>query len=260
VLDRHYNGQFQSVNFSQSTAAAKIINDFVEQATRGKIKDLIDPSGLDGMTRLILVNAIYFKGSWQSKFMPQSTKQDKFYVKEGVEKMVDMMHQKQKFVYSADDSMQVLGMPYVGEDVYMYVFLPKERFGLAALLKSLNGKKLMDTLANKNKEEVIVSLPKFKVESTHGLVPILKEMGISKAFSRDANFNGISTAGQLYISDVIQKAFVEVNEEGTEAAAATGVVMMARSSLPRNPSFKADQPFAYVIEQNGSVLFGGVYQ
>ncbi|KAI1730898.1 serpin (serine protease inhibitor) domain-containing protein [Ditylenchus destructor] len=239
LLNAHYRGQFESVDFSRSVETAKLINDFVSKATHDKIHDLIEPDSLSELTR---------------------TQNKTFYVSEGNEKQVDMMRKTTRLPYHETDSYQVLGLPYEGQDVFMYVVLPKERFGLDALLKNLTGKDLLEIVQKRAKTEVVVSLPKFKLESTHLLTQILKQSGLTKSLSAAANFRGISDAGNLQISDIIQKAFIETNEEGTEAAAATAVqVRLMSARMDPDIEFTADHPFFYaIVTSQGDTLFNGV--
>lgn len=268
IIDQHYCGQFESVNFEQNQATAKEINNFVAHATHDKIHDLISPRMLTADTRMVLINAIYFKGNWMEQFKPERTSKDTFFVSEdGQEALMDMMHQTHKFIYHEAEEFQLLGLPYVGEKVLMFVLLPKERFGLRQMLANLDGQKLLELVQFDEQEEVEVTLPKFKLECTHALNEPLKAMGIANAFSDCANFGGISAAEPLKIDQVVQKAFIEVNEEGSEAAAASGVVIanrcMAYPMQPK-PKFVADHPFAFFImagmqQQQQQLLFNGIF-
>uniref|UniRef100_A0A915DCK1 Serpin domain-containing protein n=1 Tax=Ditylenchus dipsaci TaxID=166011 RepID=A0A915DCK1_9BILA len=261
LLNNHYQGQFESVDFSQSQAAANKINEFVVNATHGKIHDLIEAGSLSGMTRMVLINAIYFKGTWAVQFDPKLTTKKAFYVSEGTEKQVDMMQKTSSFVYSDNGEMQLLGLPYKNNEVFMFVVLPKERYGLENVLKNLTGQSLLGLVQQRQKREVRVILPKFKLESTHTLAPILKNLGLQRSVSSSANFNGVSGSGGLQISEILQKAFIETNEEGTEAAAATAVMIRAMSARPDYVYFTADHPFAYfLVTDAGEVLFNGVVQ
>ncbi|KAL3077791.1 hypothetical protein niasHS_011594 [Heterodera schachtii] len=258
----HYGGQFEAVNFGDKEGTAKKINDFVEEATHGKIHDLIEPNLLGEMTRLVLINAVYFKGNWANKFNPNLTKKKTFHVDEINTKELDMMHKKADFIYFEDDQLQLLGMPYQGGEVFMFVLLPKDRFGLAKLLADLDGKKLLELTKERRKSEVQVVLPKFKLESTHALNQPLANMGMATAFSDSANFGGIAP-DSLKISEVVQKAFIENNEAGSEAAAATGLIMVERSLLiirPPTIEFIADHPFNFmIVRSGGQLLFLGTF-
>ncbi|MFH4973539.1 hypothetical protein AB6A40_000248 [Gnathostoma spinigerum] len=261
IIKKTFMGQLQEINFGAAAAAAKLINDWVEEKTNGKIKDLLSPGSISDETRMILVNAIYFKGQWMWKFKEGETKLETFYAKQNEERKVDMMRIKSSFSYISNSEVAVLGMPYKEREVYMYVFLPHEKYGLGDFLNKTTGKQLLELIKNSVTREVKVRFPKFKIDTKLGLVPALQSIGLTNAFSGSANFSGISKE-DLFISDVIHQAFVEVNEEGTEAAAATAIVMMATSlnAAPPEPiRFTADHPFLFTIVKGDIILFMGAY-
>uniref|UniRef100_A0A668B000 Serpin B6 n=1 Tax=Myripristis murdjan TaxID=586833 RepID=A0A668B000_9TELE len=261
---KHYDAELESVDFKTSAETARInINSWVEKQTQDKIKDLLTPGVVDSMTRLVLVNAIYFKGNWDRKFDADLTKDAQFKLNKNENKPVKMMYQKAKFplTYIPEVNCQILELPYKGKDLSMLIFLPKEMeddtTGLEKLEKELTYEKfvewtqphMMDTV------EVQVGLPRFKMEESYDLKDILTRMGMVDAF--DVRMS-MSPANDLVLSQVVHKAFVEVNEEGTEAAAATGVIMMMRCA--RMPDqFIADHPFLFFIQHKPSmsVLFAG---
>ncbi|KAL3104871.1 hypothetical protein niasHT_026366 [Heterodera trifolii] len=214
-IEQNYGGQLETVDFENSEGTAKRINNFVKEATHQKIRDLITPNALDKETRLVLINALYFKGTWAVTFKSQLTVEAKFHVDEKTTKQLEMMQLKAFLIYSENTQLQLLGMPYKGEKEFMFVLLPKERFGLAKLLAQLDGQKLMELIKNWYKCTVKVELPKFTLEATHKLNKTLTKMGMATAFTDSANFGGISAEEPLLISEVVQKAFIEVNEEGT---------------------------------------------
>jgi serpin B len=264
LVKKYYGVDITPVDYVQAAdAATRSINRWVEEKTKNKIKDLIQPGILDALTRLVLTNAIYFKGNWASQFDENRTKHDDFYLLSGQTVQTPMMAQKSKFKYNEFESLQVLELPYVGEGLSMLVLLPKEKGGLPHLEKSLTAETLREWTEGLMEIEVKVFLPKFKMTSLFSLEKTLAAMGMHDAFDRTkANFSGMD--GQrnwLYIGAVVHKAFVDVNEEGTEAAAATAVVMrikMARRPL-RPVVFRADHPFLFLIRDNqtGSILFMG---
>lgn len=258
-----YGAGLQEVDFAGDTEAArKTINDWVEKQTQEKIKDLLAPGILTPLTRLVLTNAIYFKGNWAEQFDKKLTRDAPFHVAADKTVQAPLMCRQGHFGYAGDPAVQVLSMPYKGNELSMVVLLPKAVDGLGALEKSLTAEKLAGYLAAARKQQVRVFLPRFKVSCQFGLGKTLAAMGMSDAFSRAADFSGMDGTKDLYISAVVHKAFVEVNEEGTEAAAATGVVM-GRKSLavgePPIPVFRADHPFLYMIRHNatGAILFMG---
>jgi serpin B len=212
------------------------------------------------MTRLVLTNAIYFKGNWAKQFKENRTKDAPFTLADGRKIDVPMMNQKAEFGYTETDTFQTLELPYVNEELSMIILLPKKFDALNEFEKTLTLENLAQWLSKINKREVMVFVPKFKMTSQFGLAPVLKSMGMKDAFSSNADFSGINGKRNLFISAVIHKAFVEVNEEGTEAAAATGVVMKLTSVSPvRIPVFRTDHPFLFLIRDNlsGSILFIG---
>uniref|UniRef100_A0A914GZA2 Serpin domain-containing protein n=1 Tax=Globodera rostochiensis TaxID=31243 RepID=A0A914GZA2_GLORO len=222
IINSHYGGQFETLNFQKSVESAKKINKFVEQATHDKIHDLISSNMLNDMTRLVLINAVYFKGEWANKFNAHNTKKKTFHIDENNTEELDMMSRSAKLIYFENNELQLLGMPYRGGEMFMFVLLPKKRFGLAKMLSKLDGKSLLELIKKRSKLEVQVELPKFRLESTHDLNEPLTKLGMSTAFSNSANFEGIAATDEpLKIDKMVQKAFIEINEKGTEAAAAT---------------------------------------
>ena len=261
LIESSYDGRLNEVDFITATEnARKTINVWVEKKTNGKIKDLINPGVLDSMTRLVLTNAIYFKGNWARQFKENMTQNAPFTLTDGKKIEVAMMNQKAEFGYTETDNFQALELPYVDDELSMVILLPKEYDALDEFEKTLTTDNLTQWLAEIHKCEVVVSVPKFKMTSQFSLADMLKSMGMKDAFSSDADFSGINGKRDLFISAVIHKAFVEVNEEGTEAAAATGVVMRLTSVGPAPiPVFRADHPFLFLIRDNlsGSILFIG---
>lgn len=257
-----YGAGLHEVDFEKAAEAArKTINAWVEEKTKDKIKDLIKPGVLDSLTRLVLTNAIYFKGQWASRFKEEETKDSPFTLSSGKKINVPMMNQTEEFGYIEDGNAKALELPYKGDRLSMVVLLPKKVNGLAGLEESLTAKKLSKWLSAVRKQEVVVSLPRFKFTSEFGLADVLKSMGMTDAFSLPpADFSGMDGKKDLFISAVIHKAFVEVNEEGTEAAAATAVVMKLEAAMPEPiPVFRADHPFLFIIRdtKTGSILFMG---
>jgi serpin B len=247
--------------------ARKTINDWVAVHTNGKIKDLIAPGVLDRLTRLVLTDAIYFKGDWEREFQRQRTSDQLFYVKPGQTIQAPLMTQVADFGYLEGEGFQAVEMVYRGGDVALVAFLPRERFGLAALEKGLSADSLRLWLGRLQDQRVAVHFPRFKMTEQFALAGQLQALGMLDAFSSKADFslmNGKRPGDleALSISDVIHKAFVEVNEQGTEAAAATAVVMkraMAMRPGPPVPEFRADHPFLFLIRdrRSGAILFLG---
>lgn len=261
LIKTDYDGNLEQVDFkTQAEEARKTINAWVENKTRDKIKELIKPGMLDPLTRLVLTNAIYFKGKWAHQFKAERTQNSSFNLVSGEKITVPMMNQKEQFGYAENDLLQVLEMPYVNDDLSMVVLLPKQADGVKNLEKQLNADNLKGWTSGLRKREVQVYFPRFKMTSQFELAGALSAMGMADAFSDKADFSGMTGNRDLYISAVVHKAYVDVNEEGTEAAAATGVVMKLTSVKETPPPvFRADHPFIFLIRDNhsGSILFMG---
>lgn len=260
LTKKHYGAGLNLVDFKTACEAVrKKINAWVEEKTKNKIKDLIKPGILNPLTRLVLTNAIYFKGNWESQFKKTQTKEAPFWLAPGKSIKVPMMTQKQEFHYMENSNLQMLALPYVGNDLSMIVLLPKEVGGLAQIETALNVGNLITWTRLLRKGETLVFLPKFKMTSQFSLGKTLASMGMFDAFTGKADFSGMTGKKDLYISSVIHKAFVDVNEEGTEAAAATAVTMKRLSMPAPPPVFRADHPFIFLIRHNPSesILFLG---
>ncbi len=254
----------EEVDFLEEPKARKTINDWVESKTNHKIKEIIPSGILNGLTRLVLVNAIYFRGDWQTKFKKHRTFPVPFHSADGSTKNVDMMSLEEHLKYSerSDLNCQVLLLPYKGERFSMLILLPREVNGLASLEEKLADFSLQDTLNNLQGTNVHAQLPKFKIEYSKELTSVLTKLGMTDMFENAANFTGITDAEHLKVDKVLHKAFVEVNEEGTEAAAATGLSIMPFSGklwIPPLIDFRADHPFVFLIldQQTKTVLFAG---
>jgi len=268
-LKKYYQAEPQDVDFETATEAArKKINTWVEKQTVDKIKNLVEKGVLNRLTRLVLVNAIYFKGNWAMQFDPNDTKSMEFWTTVANSVAVPMMTQKDGFGYMENDDLQLLKLSYAGNrskssrdnnDIEMIVLLPRERDGLAKLTKLLNPQNLDKWLRRAYWQKVRVFLPKFQISTGFELSKTLSKMGMPNAFRYEANFEGMDGKKELYLSSVIHQAFVDVNEKGTEAAAATAVIVGTRGMSPPPPTFRADHPFIFLIRHNlsGSILFMG---
>ena len=260
---KKYDAGMNYVNFRSETEKARIaINIWAEKKTNEKIKDLILPGMLDAMTRLVLANAIYFKGKWAVPFDSSATKNMPFYIQSDDSVTVPIMCIKgHEFGFMENSDNQCLEMPYAGNDLSMFVILPKKRNGLNVFEKTFNKTNLIFWTKHIYKEKVLVFFPKFKILKSFSLAQELSSMGMHGAFGDAADFSGMTGATDLYISDVIHKAFIDVNEEGTEAAAATavGIGYGARYNASKPTTFRADHPFIFLIRDNhsGAILFMG---
>jgi serpin B len=262
TVEQYYGGKLTNLDFAGETEKSrKIINTWVEDQTNDKIKDLIPKGALDPYTRLVLTNAIYFKGTWVKQFNEKDTREEDFRIGSGQTVKVQMMRltgEDARFNYAETDEIQILEMDYDGEDLSMLLLLPKENT-LDDLEKDISLDKLSGWRKMLNKRRVDVYIPKFKFETKYFLVETLRKMAMKTAFSSSADFSGMDGTTSFFINNVIHRAFVEVNEEGTEAAAATAVVVGITSVGPRIPIFRADHPFIFIIQQKdtGNILFLG---
>ena len=261
--ETYYKARPTGLDFRGRTEEARrSINAWVEKQTQDKIKELLKPGVLDELTRLVLTNAIYFKGDWDEPFDKKLTQDQPFQTAAG-KSTVPLMQRTGRYKYLDGDGFQALEMPYVNQELSMLVFLPKQVDGLAEFEKSLTSEKLKAWQDQFREREVRVYLPRFKMTAEFKLNDVLQALGMSDAFNEArSNLSGITSAEKLHISAVIHKAFVDVNEEGAEAAAATAVVP-APTSVPLPPTppaiFRADHPFFFAIRDNrsGSILFAG---
>jgi len=265
VVRTNYQAEARQVDFIHATSTARDeINHWVADKTMNKIEDVVAPDDLTGDTRLVLCNAIYFKGTWQHRFKVNDTESAPFHLNKNETVTVPMMFQKSKFKVSLSEynSTEMLELPYSGSDLSMIILLPmslEERDGLAELETKLTLGNMRGWLAQLDRttpEEVSVGLPRFTTTQSYHLKPVLKSMGMPSAFKEGAaDFSGIDGTAELFVSDVLHKAFVGVDEAGTEAAAATAVMLTMGGAYP----FIVDRPFIFLIRENGSgsILFIG---
>jgi serpin B len=266
LMQTDYGAAFHRVDFRTSPATVRgAINQWVEQQTSNKIQNLIGPGVLTPLTRLVLTNAIYFKGSWQDPFPATATEDEDFHLTATQTAKTPMMHRTGGYLYYDGGTFQELQLPYAGDNLAMVVLLPKQTTGLAALEQQFTAAAAYDWLENlQPAHKVILTLPRFKMTQQFELSNTLSAMGMSQAFSAAADFSGMTGKTNLSISAAIHKAFIDVNEKGTEAAAATSTVMTAtamRMPTPEPPPvvFRADHPFLFLIRdtQTGAILFMG---
>ncbi len=254
-----YGVQITPLDYAAAEKARDTINAWVEEKTAHKIRDMIPPGLLNALTRLVLVNAIYFKGDWARQFDPQATGDAPFWIAPDEQVQVPMMRQKREFWYGEYDGLQALKLPYADYGLSMLLLLPKERDGLAALEERLTVENLAQWTRRLWHSEVRVFLPRFEITFSFEVNDPLQDLGMIDAFGGQADFSAMDDKKLLYISAVLHKAFVAVNEQGTEAAAATAIVTTALSPPMPAPVFCADHPFVFMIleENTGSILFLG---
>lgn len=261
---KFYQAEMEELDFIKATEEArKHINTWVADKTEGKITDLLPPNSVNQLTCLVLVNAIYFKGNWDNQFNKELTKERPFKVSKNEKKPVQMMFKKSTFnmTYIGEIFTKILVLPYVSKELNMIIMLPDENVDLETVEKALTYEKFKDWTRPDmmDEEEVEVSLPRFKLEENYDMENVLRALGMTDAFEQNAaDFSGMSPRGDLFLSKVMHKAFVEVNEEGTEAAAATAAIMMLRC-VRITPRFCADHPFLFFIQHSKTkaILFCG---
>lgn len=263
ILAENYGAGLRLLDFENAPEPSRItINDWVSDQTEGRIKDLIPQGAINTLTRLVLTNAIYFNAAWQNDFDKEDTSDDTFYLLGGNEITVPMMHQTEWFKYTEGDDYQAVELPYDGRELSMLVLLPKSG-QLTAFEDSLDAGKVDSIVQNLESKKVVLTMPKFEFTSDFSLKKTLSDMGMPAAFSGDADFSGMDGKRDLSISDVIHKAFISVDETGTEAAAATAVIVGATAMPPTEPEqivyMTVDHPFIFLIRdiQTGTILFIG---
>lgn len=260
VLARNYGAGLRVLDFrTQPEPSRETINRWVEEQTESRIRDLIPQGAIDSMTRLVLTNAVYFNAAWQSQFDEDATAPGTFYLADGGQVTVPMMRQTESFGYSRSDGFQVVELPYDGGEMSMVILLPDEG-RLQELENSFDAGALQRAVDSLQRTRLALTMPKFKMETSFNLKGALSSLGMARAFTpSEADFSGMDGTHDLFIGDVVHKAFVEVDEAGTEAAAATAVIMQA-TGMPAEPiELTVDRPFLFLIRdvETGTVLFLG---
>lgn len=262
VLSTYYHALAQQADFANNPEGERTnINNFVADKTNNKILDLIPRGGLDTYTRLVIVNAIYFKGNWAQQFNKSDTQNATFFISQSRNVSVRMMHlsKSENASYYSDNELKALEMDYQGDNLSMLILLPNTNHSLSEVESGLSSTKISGIRTQLVPRPVQVWLPRFTMTMSKEMSDLLKELGMKSAFDPDnADFSGINSTEGLYISDVFHKAFINVNEIGTEAAAATAVVV-GITSIEIIPEFRADHPFLFFIidRHTGSILFMG---
>lgn len=261
LVKAHYGAEFRAADFvGAAEEARQEINAWTEGRTEGRIRDLVPPDAVNPATVLVLVNAIYFKAAWTDQFDAAGTSDAPFHVTPERDAMVPMMNRTGTLAYGESELAQIVEVPYGGGGMSMVVVLPRAPDGLAALEAALTAERLEAWVSALGDRRVALSLPRFRIEQSFSLNDALAALGMRRAFA-DADFSGMVAGGGVFISEVLHKAFVDVDEQGTEAAAATAVIMMKASiGAPEAPVvFRADHPFLFLVRDRatGSILFLG---
>jgi len=259
VLAENYGAGLRLLDFINAPESSRItINNWVSDRTEGRIEDLIPQGAIDALTRLVLTNAIYFNAAWLNPFSEDMTGDGTFHLLDGSEVTVPMMTQTESFGYSEGEGYQAVELPYDGRELSMVILLPNN--GEFDDFEGTLDADIVDAITNDLKyRKVQLTMPKFEFESEFSLVNTLAAMGMPVAFSGAADFSGMTGARDLFISDILHKAFVSVDEAGTEAAAATAVIMSLTAAPEQPVEVTLDHPFIFLIRdiETGAVLFVG---
>lgn len=259
TIAQYYGAGLRVLDFKQSPDASRVtINDWVSGRTNNKIKDLIPQGVIDTLTRLVLTNAIYFNATWDNPFKKETTKDGQFNLLYGSSVIVPMMRQSASFNYTAGDNYQAVELPYSGKELSMVILVPKSG-QFAALENSLNATQMSAVINSLKTSYVALTMPKFKYDSSFSLKGTLSAMGMPVAFTDAADFSGMTGNRELVIKEVVHKAYVAVDEAGTEAAAASGVIIGVTSAPPTPVELTVDRPFIFLIRdiKTGTILFLG---
>jgi len=259
VLAENYGAGLRILDFIAETEKSRLaINNWVSHQTQGRIEDLIPPGAIGALTRLVLTNAIYFNAAWNYPFDKKMTADGLFYLLDGGQVTVPMMKQTESFGYTEGEGYQAVELLYDGDELSMVVLLPEDG-EFEVFEEGLQAQQVCDIISGLQSTEVTLTMPKFEFDSEFSLKDTLAGMGMPIAFSGGADFSGMTGIRELAISDVVHKAFVAVDEAGTEAAAATAVIMEL-TAVPEPPvEVTMDRPFIFLIRDidTGAILFVG---
>jgi serpin B len=253
--EEYFDAAVEELDFSDP-GAKDIINGWIEEKTNDKIQDMLDYIPADAV--MYLINAIYFNANWKYQFDPEETFEDDFNLAEGGTHRCDFMQIEGGFNYTSQEKFSAVELPYGDSAFSMVLLLPKPEVSIEALVADLDAESWDSWMNAAYPDNVLIQLPKFKYDFKSLLNDPLTELGLGIAFTESADFSRITPGGGIFISRVIHQTFIDVNEEGTEAAAAT-IVEMIESSVPEITQFRADKPFLYMIKENstGALLFMG---
>ncbi len=262
---KDYNAILSSADFSNDAAkseAIKKINEWVEKNTNGKIKNLLHKNDVNSLTKLVLLNAIYFNASWAKEFKTEKTRPMTFYGKNSLEYVTDFMNGTQTVELNDNEEATMMKLEYADKKASMYIIMPKKDTDIDEYISQMTYEKFESLMNDTKLIKADVSMPKFKIESRYEMKDVLFGMGIKSAFLNSANFSKMNGRTNLMIDNVIHQSLVEVSEKGTEAAAATAVIVREKTATnAHNPKLSINRPFVFVIKEqkNDAVLFIGKY-
>ncbi|XP_060098430.1 neuroserpin [Heteronotia binoei] len=266
LMKKYFKAEVENVDFSQNLAVASQINRWVENHTNNMIKDFVSARDFSALTHLALLNAVYFKGNWKSQFRPENTRTFSFTKDDESEVQIPMMYQQGEFYYGefsdgsneAGGIYQVLEIPYEGDEISMMIVLSRQEVPLVTLEPLVKAQLIEEWATSVKKQKVEVYLPRFTIEQEIDMKDVLKGLGITEVFSPSADLTGMSDNKELYLSKAIHKAFLEVNEEGSEAAASSGMIAISRMAV-LYPQVIVDHPFFFVVRnrRSGTIFFIG---
>ncbi|MBN1485662.1 MAG: serpin family protein [Chloroflexia bacterium] len=257
-LAQHYGAGLRIVDLQQAEEARRIINQWVSQQTEQRIEELLPPNSIDGETALVLTNAIYFKASWKYPFTEDNTQEGAFFLLDGSQVTIPLMEQVAELAYAERPGLQAVELPYAGDELSMVVMLP-EQGTFEAFARGLEAGELTSLLQELQPASVRLTMPRFRFDSELKLKDALLGLGMVDAFGGEADFSGIDGTKELFIEQIYHQAFVAVDEAGTEAAAATAVVMARKSGPAVEQEIRVDRPFLFLIRdrESGAILFLG---
>ncbi|XGW30193.1 hypothetical protein V3C99_009305 [Haemonchus contortus] len=261
TIKKAYEAKVEALDFEKAKEAAKVIDDFIANTTEGKIRDMVNEGSVEGAYSLI-VNAIYFTAEWKFKFYKSSNTNGTFYRSASNERQVEYMNDFDEHrLYAEDNDLQVLSLQYLDTSYALNIFLPKSRFGLNDVRSKLTGERIQNLLSKLKQTYISISIPKLSIETDFGLKKALIGMGVTEMFSDKANLTGISKDPPLKVSDAAHKAIIEVDEDGTTAAAATFFKIIPLSAVMEEPvKFEANHPFLFILTKDNNPLFMGCFQ
>jgi len=253
IHKKYFSSTLYRTDYINNPEKSRIaINTWVEKNTNNRIKNLLKPTSIDNSTRLVLVNALYFKGAWKNKFSKDKNTLEDFQIKNKKFIETDYMNNAINTFYYDDKYSQIIEIPYTNLNVSLLIILPKTYKKIKKVEKTLNKDFYTNYLKNRIRKRVSISIPKFNIESDFDLNKTLSDLGMKDAFTEMADFSGITSSDKLHISKIVHKANITINEEGTEASAATAVIMRKMSMLLDDVTIKINKPFIFMLRNTNT--------